>query len=82
MTNIIKISPSSFNTLYLRKEDNAILTTESGRKIVIQRFVPEEWKPYRVYEYERDLNENKRSIRMIDRDYIARIEKEIQDKLR
>lgn len=82
MTNIIKISPSSFNTLYLRKEDNAILTTESGRKIVIQRFVPEEWKPYRVYEYERDLNENKRNILLLDRRYLANIEKEIENKLR
>ena len=82
MVDLIKLSPESFETIFLRKEDRVILKTEAGRRIVVARIIPEEWTAYRVYDYERDLNENKRSINLIDRNYVSQIEKEIQDKLR
>jgi hypothetical protein len=80
--DIIKLAPDSFRTIFLRKEDRVILRTEAGRRIVIKRIIPEEWKPYRVYEYEQALNDNKRNIQLIDRSYLSQIEKELEDKLR
>lgn len=80
--DIIKLSPDSFRTLFLRKEDRVILRTEAGRRIVIKREFPGEWTPYRVYEYEQALNDNKRNIQLIDRSYLAQVEKELEDKLR
>jgi hypothetical protein len=80
--DIVKLSPESFRTLYLRAEDNIILRTEFGRKIVVKKLLPEEWIPYRIYEYEQALNENKRNIFLIDRNYLSQVEKELKDKLR
>lgn len=78
----IKLSPDSFRTLYLRKEDRVILRTEAGRKIVVNRIVPEEWTPYRVYDYEKALNDNKREIFLVDRTYLEQVEKEFAESLR
>jgi hypothetical protein len=79
---IVKLSPDSFQTIFLRKEDRVILRTESGRRLVVKRIIPAEWTPYRIYEYEQALNDNKRNIQLIDRSYLAQIEKELEDKLR
>lgn len=81
MADFIKLSPESFRTIFLRKEDRVILRTESGRRIIIKRIVPEEWIPYRAYEYEEALNENKKEIFLVDRNYVSQIEKEIRDKI-
>lgn len=80
--DIIKLAPDSFRTIFLRKEDRVILRTEAGRRIVVKRIIPGEWVPYRVYEYEQALNDNKRNIQLIDRTYLSQIEKEIEDKIR
>lgn len=80
--DIVKLSSDSFRTLFLRKEDGIILRTESGKRIIIKRIIPDEWKPYRIYEYEQALNDNKRNIQLIDRAYLSQIEKDIEDKLR
>lgn len=80
--DFIKLSPDSFRTLFLRKEDRIILRTEAGRRIIIKRIIPEEWVPYRFYEYEQALNDNKRNIQLIDRAYVPQIEKELRDKFR
>lgn len=82
MANIIKLSPDSFRTIFLRKEDRVILRTEAGRRIVIKRIVPEEWTPYRVYDYEKALNDNKREIFLVDRTYLEQVEKEFKESLR
>ena len=34
--DILKLSPESFRTLFLRKEDKIILRTEAGKRIVIK----------------------------------------------
>ena len=82
MTDIIKLSPDSFRTIYLRKEDNIILRTEQGRRIILEKFIPEEWIPYRIYDYENALNENKRNIYLIDKSFLPRIDEEFRDKLK
>lgn len=74
----IILSPESFRTIYLRKEDRVILRTEKGRKIIIRRIVPEEWIPYRIYDYERDLNENKKEIVLFDTRFLPQIEREFK----
>jgi len=79
MADIIKITPESFRTIYLRKEDEIILRTESDRRIVINRIIPDEWKPYRIYDYERAINENKRNIILIDKQFLPQIEKEFKN---
>lgn len=58
----IILTPESFQTIYLRKEDRVILRTEKGAKIIIKRIIPDEWVPYRLYDYESDLNNNKKEI--------------------
>lgn len=78
----IRLSPDSFRTIFLRKEDRVILRTEAGRRIVVKRIIPEEWTAYRTYDYERALNENKKEIFLIDRDYVSKIEKDLADKIR
>jgi len=80
--DIVKISPNSFRTIFLRKEDRVILRTEAGRRIVIKRIIPEEWKPYRVYDYEKSLNDNKREIFLVDRAFLPQIEKEFIESIR
>jgi hypothetical protein len=80
--DIIKLAPDSFRTLFLRKEDRIILRSEGGRRIIVKRIIPEEWTPYRVYENEQALNDNKRNIQLIDRAYLSQVEKELRDKFR
>lgn len=74
----IKINPESFETLYLRAEDGTILTTTAGRRIIVQRIIPLGWKPVRVYEYEYQLNENKREIKLVDRNYLEQVDREFR----
>jgi hypothetical protein len=79
MADIVKLNPISFRTIYLRKEDRVILRTESNRRIVIDRIIPDEWKPYRIYDLEYDLNENKRNILLVDKKYLSQIEDELKN---
>ena len=79
---IVKLAPESFRTIYLRKEDRVILRTETGRKIIIKRLIPDEWKPWKIYDEEYALNENKKEIFLIDREYLPRVEQEFIRKLR
>lgn len=80
--DIVKLSPESFQTIYLRKEDRIILRTEQGRKIIIKRLIPEEWKPWRIYDNESALNENKKEIFLIDRSFLSQINAEFVRKIR
>lgn len=78
----ILLAPESFRTIYLRREDRVILRTENGRKIIVKRIIPEEWEPYRIYDYERSLNENKREIFLFDKVYTTQITREFLSSLR
>lgn len=78
MVDVVKITPESFRTLYLRAEDGTILQTENGKRIIIRRIIPEEWEPVRVYDFERELNENKKEIFLVDRDFYKQIDKEFR----
>lgn len=80
--DIIKLAPESFETIYLRKEDRVILRTEQGRKIIIKRIIPDEWKPWKVYDQELYENENKKEIFLIDRSFLPIIESDFTRKIR
>ena len=82
MVDVVKITPESFRTLYLRAEDGTIIKTENGKRIIIKRVIPEEWFPVNVYDYEKELNENKKEILLVDRDYYKQIDKEFRKLIR
>jgi hypothetical protein len=74
----IILAPESFRTIYLRREDRVILRTENGRKIIVKRIIPEEWEPYRIYDYENTINENKREIYLFDNTFLDQIVREFR----
>ncbi len=76
------LNPESFRTIYLRKEDNIILRTEKGRRIVIRQIIPQEWIPTRLYDYEYEMNENKRNILLVDKQYLPVVEKDLKRLMR
>jgi hypothetical protein len=80
--DIVKLAPESFRTIYLRAENRIILRTEAGRKIIIKRIIPDEWKPYRIIDFENDLNSNKKEIFLFDSDFIGQLEDEFIAKMR
>lgn len=79
--NII-LAPESFRTIYLRREDRVIMRTERGDKIIIKRIVPEDWVPYRIYEHEVLLNENKKEIFLFDNTYLNQLTTEFRNSVR
>ena len=80
--DIIKLAPESFQTIYLRKEDRIILRTEQGRKIIIKRIIPAEWKEWKVHDQELADNENKKEIFLVDRGYLPIITNEFARKIK
>lgn len=80
--DIVKLAPESFRTIYLRKENRVILRTEQGRKIIIKRIIPDEWKPWKVYDQELAENDAKKEVYLIDRAYLPIIENEFKKKIR
>jgi hypothetical protein len=82
MTDIVRISPESFRTLFLRREDEVILLSENGRRITVRQIIPEEWKPVRIYDYEKQQNENKREIILVDKVYRNQVVEEFKRSLR
>jgi hypothetical protein len=79
---IIRVSPESLRTLFLRSENGEILLTEGGRRIVVQQIVPEGFTPVRVYDYEKQQNENRRQIQLIDRRHRNQVVEEFKGSLR
>lgn len=82
MTDIVRISPESFSTLFLKKEDGTFLLNENGSRIIVKQIIGEEWKPVRVYDFEKQANENKREITLIDKAYRNQIVEEFRKSLR
>lgn len=76
--NII-LAPESFRTIYLRREDRVILRTEKGAKIIVKRIIPEDWVPYRIFEYETQLNDNKKEIFLFDDVYLNQLTQQMKD---
>lgn len=75
---IVRISPETLRTLFLRTEDGKILLAENGRRIIIRQIVPEDFIPIRLYDYEKQQNDNKREIRLVDRTYRNQIVEEFK----
>jgi len=69
----IVLAPESFRTIYLRREDRVILRTERGQKIIVKRIIPDDWVPYRIYEYESQLNDNKEEILLFDNSFLNQL---------
>jgi hypothetical protein len=44
--------------------------------------IPEEWQPYRIYQYERDLNESKKEIFLFDKQFTNQLSSEFAASLR
>ncbi|MDB9980537.1 hypothetical protein OAD61_00345 [bacterium] len=80
--DIVKLAPESFQTIYLRKEDRIVLRTEQGRKIIVKRIIPSEWKEWKVYDEEEAANQNKKEIFLVDRSYLPIISNEFARKIR
>jgi hypothetical protein len=79
---IVRISPESLRTLFLRTESGELILTEDGRRIAIQQIVPENLTPVRVYDYEKQQNENRREIQLIDRQYRNQVVEEFKGSIR
>jgi hypothetical protein len=79
---ILRVSPESLRTLFLRTEEGEIILSEDGRRIVIRQVVPEGFKPIRIYDYEKQQNENKRNIQLIDKAYRNQVVEEFKRSLR
>lgn len=62
----LKVAPETFPYVY--DESNSII----GRELV------DGWLPYRVYDYENALNENKREILVVENNYYNQIKKEFE----
>lgn len=75
----IVLAPESFRTIYLRREDRVIMRTERGQKIIIKRIVPEDWVPYRIYEYETEINDNKKEIFLFDNAYLGQLKNQFRN---
>jgi len=80
--DIVKLAPESFRTIYLRKEDRIILRTEQGRKIIIKRIIPDEWKPWRIYDQELADNNNKKEIFLVDNAYLPQVTQSFRKKMK
>ena len=80
--DIIRLAPESFRTIYLRAEDRIILRTETGRKIIIKRIIPDEWKAWRIYDDEEAKNDNKKEIFLIDKRFLPLVVEEFKNKIR
>ena len=78
----IILAPESFRTIYLRREDRVILRTESGRKIIVKRIIPDEWQPYRIYDFEKAINENKKEILLFDNRYLSQLTRDFVNTIR
>lgn len=81
-TEIIRISPESFKTFFLRAEDGEIILTEDDRRLIVRQVIPEDVIPVRIYDYEKQQNENRRTILLIDRGYRNQVVNEFKGSLR
>lgn len=81
-TEISRISPESFKTFFLRKEDGEILLSEDDRRLIVRQIIPSDVVPVRIYDYEKQQNENRRSILLIDREYRNQVVLEFKESLR
>ena len=75
----IVLAPESFRTIYLRREDRVILRTERGQKIIVKRIIPDDWVPYRIFEYETQINDNKKEIFLFDNSYLNQLTSEFKN---
>lgn len=78
---LIRINGQSLIYEYLMTERNEPIQVEDGENIFLEVKPPEGYYPYRIFDFENDLNENKREIVLIDRQYLPIIEDELRTTL-
>jgi hypothetical protein len=61
--SLIKISPETYEKLILKPNGSQIAS---------------KFKPYRLYDLETQVNENKKEILLVDKDYLEQISKEFE----
>jgi hypothetical protein len=81
-TEIIRISPESFQTFFVTKENGEILLSADGKRVMVRQVIPSGITPVRIYDYEKQQNENRREIVLIDRTYRNQVVDEFKGSLR
>lgn len=81
-TELYRISPESFRSFYLRDSAGEYILAEDGSRLVVTQVVPDDVIPVRIYEYEKQQNENKREIVLIDRIYRNQVVQEFKGSIR
>ena len=71
---IIRISAQTLVYQFLLTERGEILQSDDNENIFVSVNPPEGYIAYRLYDYERTLNENKREIVLVDKQYLPKIE--------
>lgn len=75
---LVKISKQTLVYNYLLTERGDILTTEDDENLIVDVQPPAGYQAYRIFDYENDLNENKREILLVDRQYASKIDTEFR----
>lgn len=78
----LSYSVNSFPTVYETDLQGNFVLDSDGYKKPISRTVSSDYTPIRIYDYEFQMNENKREITLVDKSYVAQIEKEFRKKIR
>lgn len=67
-SNIVHYRKVSDNSVQINKDTYALSAN------LIPEFEASDWEAVRIFDYENELNENKRVIQVIDKDYIRKME--------
>ena len=76
--HLVRVNGQTLLYEYLLTERNEPIQVEEGDSIFLSVHPPEGYYPYRVYDYENDLNENKREIVLVDKQYLPLVETELK----
>lgn len=71
------------NILYYINADGQEINTDTynlntSNNVIDTTFIPNEWSPVRIYDHEFELNESKRNIQLINKDYASTVIKEFK----
>lgn len=72
---------SNTNILYYQNNDDPDVLISKDTYTYDTSLIEGEWTAVRVYDYEFELNENKRNIYLVNHTYADRVEKELSDLL-
>ena len=79
---IIRVSPESFDTTFQTDDDGNLVLREDGSRIIESQNIPADFIPVRIFDYEKQQNENKREILLVDKEYKSQIANEFKRSFR